>query len=101
MDHGSLCHPAPHSLHWPPAPLRLPCLPGLPLHWTLASALPGKHFANEPQGFTQVIAGSEMEGAPGGGVNGKQLPVSQGAGGGRSTLDGIPQTPLGAVFFQP
>ena len=79
----------------------MPCLPGPPSGWTLASALPGKRFANEPQGFTQVIAGDEMEGAPGGGVNGKQLPVSQGAGGGRSTLDGIAQTPLGAVFFQP
>jgi len=67
MDHGSLCHPASHSLHWPPAPLGLPCLPGPPPHWTLAYARPGKHFANEPQGFTQVIVGSEMEGAPGGG----------------------------------
>ena len=45
----------------------VPCLPGPPSGWTLASALPGKRFANEPQGFTQVIAGDEMEGAPGGG----------------------------------
>ena len=34
-------------------------------------------------------------------MNGKELPVSKGAQGGRSTLDGVPQTPLGAVFFQP
>lgn len=47
--------------------LWVPCLPGPPSGWTLASALPGKRFANEPQGFTQVIAGGEMEGAPGGG----------------------------------
>ena len=64
-DHGSLHHPVPHSLHWPPAPLGLPCLPGLPPSWTLASALPGECLANGPEGSPQVFPGGEMERAKG------------------------------------
>ena len=44
----------------------VPCLPGPPSGWTLASALPGKCLANGPQGLPQVIAGGEMERAGGG-----------------------------------
>lgn len=65
--------------------LPLGALPPRPASgWTLASALPGKRFANEPQGFTQVIAGGDGRGTrrwkARGGANGKQLPVSKGAG---------------------
>ena len=64
-DHGSLCHPVLHSLHWPPAPLGPPCFPGPPPSWTLASALPGECLANGPEGPPQVFPGSEMERAKG------------------------------------
>ena len=102
-DHGSLHHPVPHSLHWPPAPLGLPCLPGLPPSWTLTSALPGKRLANGSEGPPQVIAGGEMERAGGGGgkrrwVDGKQL-RQQGSWGSSSGVTS--QAPLGTVFFQP
>ena len=60
-DHGSLRHPAPHYLHWPPALLGPPCLLGPPPSWTLASSLPGECLANGPEGPPQVFPGGEME----------------------------------------
>ena len=64
-DNGALCHLVSHSPRWHLAPLGPPQLPGTPPRWTLASALPGEHSANGPQGLSQVLPGGEMRKAKG------------------------------------
>lgn len=58
-DHGALGHPA-HCPHRPLTSLGQLHLPGLPASFSPASALPGEHFADRPQGPSQVLTCSDM-----------------------------------------
>lgn len=61
QDHDAVNCPVSRCPHWPLATLGSPNLPGMPPSRTLASALPGEHFANRPPGLSQDLPVGELE----------------------------------------
>lgn len=60
QEHGAVNPPASQCPHWPLATLGSPNLPGMRPSRTLASALPGEHFANRPPGLSQDLPVGEL-----------------------------------------